>query len=142
MMLEANLFDDQRVSKCSDRHPNHLRLRFSSLTGHCWFPVAPLVRVCNRCNPPVLPCPGKAKLGEDHPNTLTSLNNLAAILEARGHLAEAEPLYREALEKSPEAQLQRFQKGFGQKIRSHILLDFRYRFLMIGTGATMLLGCL
>jgi len=51
----------------------------------------------------VLPCPGKAKLGEDHPDTLRSLSNLAELLEAQGHLAEAEPLYREALEKSPEA---------------------------------------
>ena len=42
-------------------------LRFISLNGHCWFPVAPFVQRCNLCNPPVLPCPGKAKLGEDHP---------------------------------------------------------------------------
>ena len=78
-------------------------LRFISLNGHCWFPVAPFVQRCNLCNPPVLPCPGKAKLGEDHPDTLRSLSNLAELLEAQGHLAEAEPLYREALEKSPEA---------------------------------------
>ncbi|CAL1136671.1 unnamed protein product [Cladocopium goreaui] len=56
--------------------------------------------------------PGKAKLGEDHPDTLNSINNLAAVLEAQ----EAEPLYREALEKSPGAQLQRFQRDFGQWI--------------------------
>ena len=99
---------------------------------------------CNLCNPPVLPCPGKAQLGEDHPDTLNSINNLAAVLDAQGHLAEAEPLYREALEKSPGAQLQRFQRDFGQWIWSHTLLDFRWviRFLMTGTGAAILLGCL
>ena len=70
-------------------------------------------------------CPGKAKLGEDHPDTLSSLNNLALLLKAQGHLAEAEPLYREALEKSPGAQLQRFQRDFGQWIWGHTLLDFR-----------------
>ena len=71
-----------------------------------------------------LPCPGKAKLGDDHPDTLESLNNVASVLEAQGHLAEAEPLYREALEKSPGAQLQRFQRDFGQWILSHTLLNF------------------
>ena len=103
------------------------------------------MRRCNLCNPPVLPCPGKAKLGEDHPDTLLSLNNLAAVLKAQGHLAEAEPLYREALEKGPGAQLQRFQRGFGQWIWSHTFLDFRWlmRFLMTGAAifAAILLGC-
>ena len=101
-------------------------LRFNSLDGHCWFPVAPFVCRCNLCNPPVLPCPGKAKLGEDHPDTLNSINNLAAVLEAQ----EAEPLYREALEKSPGAQLQRFQRDFGQWIWSH------FRWLISGFGFT------
>ena len=89
-----------------------------------------------------LPCPGKAKLGDDHPDTLESLNNVASVLEAQGHLAEAEPLYREALEKSPGAQLQRFQRDFGQWILSHTLLDFCWfiSFLMTATGAAMLLG--
>ena len=84
----------------------------------CWLPVAFVVRRCNLRNPPVLPCPGKAKLGEDHPDTVTSLNNLAGVLEAQGHLKEAEALYREAVEKSPGAQLQRFQGCFGQWICS------------------------
>ena len=61
----------------------------------------PFVRGSNLCNP--LPCPGQTKLGEDHPDTLSSLNNLAALLKAQGNLAEAEPLFREALEKSPGA---------------------------------------
>ena len=119
-------------------------LRFNSLNCHCWFPVAPFVRRCNLCNPPVLPCRGQVKLGEDHLDTLPSLNNLAMVLQAQGRLVEAEPLYREALEKSPGAQLQRFQRDFGQWIWSHTLLDFRWviRFLMTGTGAAILLGCL
>ena len=61
--------------------------------------------------PSVWPCPGQTKLGEDHPDTLGCLNNMAGLLQAQGRLAEAEPLYREALEKSPGAQPQRFQKG-------------------------------
>ena len=96
---------------------------------------------CNQRNPPILPCPGKAKLGEDHPDTLNSINNLAAVLDDQ----EAEPLYREALEKSPGAQLQRFQRDFGQWIWSHTLLDFRWviRLLMTRAAicAAILLGC-
>ena len=137
VMLEADCFDDDRVSKCSDRNPNHLRLQFSSLNGHCWFPVAPLVRGCNLCNPPVLPCPGKAKLGEDHPETLKSLNNLAFLFQAQGHLAEAEPLFREALEKSVGAQLQRFQWDFGHWIWSHTFLDIRYLGLSAALGISL-----
>ena len=36
-------------------------------------------------------------LGEDHPDTATGYNNLAANLNAQGKYAEAEPLYRRAL---------------------------------------------
>ena len=69
-----------------------------------------------------LPCPGKAKLGEDHPETLQRLNNLAALLEAQGQLVEAEPLYREALKKSPGAQPQGFQKGlWAVHLESHLI---------------------
>ena len=64
------------------------------------------MRKCNLWNPPVLPCQGKEKLGEDHPQTLGSLNTLASLLHDQGYLADAEDLFREALEKSPEAQLQ------------------------------------
>ena len=69
---------------------------------------------------------------------------MAGLLRDQGRLAEAEPLYREALEKSPGAQLQRFQWDFGQWIWSHTLLDLRrvIRFLMTGTGTAMLLGYL
>ncbi len=42
----------------------------------------------------------RATLGEEHPNTLTSLNNLATLLQAQGKLAEAEPLLEEALRAS------------------------------------------
>jgi serine/threonine protein kinase/tetratricopeptide (TPR) repeat protein len=37
-------------------------------------------------------------LGNDHPDTLMAMNNMAYVLEERGKLDEAEPLYREALE--------------------------------------------
>ena len=38
-------------------------------------------------------------LGEQHPDTLTSINNTGFLLQAQGRLAEAEPYWREALEK-------------------------------------------
>jgi tetratricopeptide (TPR) repeat protein len=38
-------------------------------------------------------------LGEEHPDTLTSINNMGVLLESQGKLAEAEPYYRDALEK-------------------------------------------
>ena len=37
-------------------------------------------------------------LGPDHPNTASSLNNLAALYDSQGKLTEAEPLFRRALE--------------------------------------------
>ena len=37
-------------------------------------------------------------LGHRHPNTLGSINNLSLLLQAKGDLAAAEPLSREALE--------------------------------------------
>jgi hypothetical protein len=43
-------------------------------------------------------------LGEEHPRTLNSLGNLASLLENQGRLAEAEPYFREALEKSRRVQ--------------------------------------
>jgi len=36
-------------------------------------------------------------LGNRHPNTLTSINNLGMLLMDKGDLAAAEPLYREAM---------------------------------------------
>jgi tetratricopeptide (TPR) repeat protein len=39
----------------------------------------------------------KAKLGPDHPHTLTSMNNLAAGYQDAGQLAKALPLYEETL---------------------------------------------
>ena len=39
-------------------------------------------------------------LGPEHPNTLTSLNNLAVLLYEKGDDDAAEPLYRRALEAS------------------------------------------
>ena len=46
---------------------------------------------------------GRKKLGDDDPDTLTSVNNLAACLEAQGRLQEAEPLFRELLNGRREA---------------------------------------
>ena len=42
--------------------------------------------------------PGRDKLGHEHPNTLTSVNNLADLLQYQGKLEEAEQLFREALD--------------------------------------------
>ena len=36
-------------------------------------------------------------LGDTHPDTLSSMNNLANLLQAQGKLSEAEQLYRDAL---------------------------------------------
>ena len=36
-------------------------------------------------------------LGPEHPNTATSINNLAGLLRTTGRYEEAEPLYRRAL---------------------------------------------
>jgi tetratricopeptide (TPR) repeat protein len=38
-------------------------------------------------------------LGDDHPDTLTSINNMGSLLVAQGKLQAAEPLFREALER-------------------------------------------
>ena len=37
-------------------------------------------------------------LGETHPSTLVSLNNLAGLYESQGRYGEAEPLYEQALQ--------------------------------------------
>ncbi len=42
-------------------------------------------------------------LGEEHPETLTSISNMGALLQSQGRLAEAEPYFREALEKRRRA---------------------------------------
>ena len=89
-----------------NKNHNPLCWRLNSLYyGNCWFQVVPLCG-CDLCSLPVLSCGGKARLGEDHPDVLISLNNLAVLLHDQGRLAEAEPLYCEALEKSSGAQLQ------------------------------------
>jgi hypothetical protein len=41
----------------------------------------------------------KATLGPDHPNTLTSMNNLAGAYRVNGQLAKAVPLYEQTLQK-------------------------------------------
>ncbi|MCH8153607.1 MAG: tetratricopeptide repeat protein, partial [Planctomycetes bacterium] len=37
-------------------------------------------------------------LGDDHPRTLNSINNMGLLLKSQGKFAEAEPYVREALE--------------------------------------------
>ena len=44
-------------------------------------------------------------LGDDHPLTLTSINNMGGLLHSQGKLSEAEPYYRESLEGRRLAQL-------------------------------------
>ena len=39
-------------------------------------------------------------LGEEHPDTLSSINNMGLLLRDQGKLDQAEPYYSEALEKS------------------------------------------
>ena len=39
----------------------------------------------------------KSQLGADHPNVVTSLNNLAALYESQGRYSEAEPHYLRSL---------------------------------------------
>ena len=36
-------------------------------------------------------------LGDEHPETLLSINNMAKMLHEQGRMTEAEPLFREAL---------------------------------------------
>ena len=43
----------------------------------------------------------RSTLGDAHPDTLTSMNNLAELLRAQGKFGEAEPLFREALHALP-----------------------------------------
>jgi tetratricopeptide (TPR) repeat protein len=40
----------------------------------------------------------RERLGQEHPNVASSLNNLAALYKSQGRYAEAEPLLRQALE--------------------------------------------
>ena len=39
----------------------------------------------------------KTILGEEHPHTVLSMNNLAAMLQGREKFDEAEPIYRQTL---------------------------------------------
>ena len=42
-------------------------------------------------------------LGDRHPNTFASINNLANLLQAQGHLADAEPVSNAHLTLPPKA---------------------------------------
>ena len=39
----------------------------------------------------------RSTLGDEHPDTLTSMNNLATLLLGQAELSEAEPLFMEAM---------------------------------------------
>lgn len=39
----------------------------------------------------------RQRLGEEHPDTATSLNNLALLYNSQGRYSEAEPLYKQAI---------------------------------------------
>lgn len=41
----------------------------------------------------------RKELGDDHPDTMTSINNMGGLLHARGEIAAVEPYFREALER-------------------------------------------
>jgi hypothetical protein len=49
-------------------------------------------------------------LGSRHPETLTSLNNMAFLYNAQGRYGEAEPLYQEALQARRELLGSRYQR--------------------------------
>ena len=45
------------------------------------------------------------RLGEEHPDVATSLNNLAGLYASQGRYSEAEPLYEQALEQNKRLQV-------------------------------------
>ena len=90
-----------------------LSINLMVVVGFQSIPVAVFVRRCDLCNLPLLQCPGETKLGRDHEDTLQSLSDLGMVLWMQGRLAEAEPFLRELLERSPGAQLPRFQGAVG-----------------------------
>ena len=66
-------------------------------------------------------------LGERHPDTATSLNNLAYLLEAQGDYAAAKPLYEQAvdisrhnLDLAAAAQTERQQMAMADMLRFHL----------------------
>jgi len=66
-------------------------------------------------------------LGERHPDTATSLNNLAVLLEAQGDYAAAKPLFEQAvdisrhnLDLAADAQTERQQMVMAAKLRFHL----------------------
>ena len=69
----------------------------------------------------------KAVLGERHPDTATSLNNLAWLLEAQGDYAAAKPLLEQAvdisrhnLDLAADAQTERQQMAMADMLRSSL----------------------
>ena len=69
----------------------------------------------------------KAVLGERHPDTATSLNNLALLLEAQGDYAAAKPLFEQAmdicrhnLDLAADAETERQQMAMADMLRFHL----------------------
>mmetsp|Transcript_2074 Transcript_2074/g.5555 ORF Transcript_2074/g.5555 Transcript_2074/m.5555 type:complete len:146 (-) Transcript_2074:53-490(-) len=54
-------------------------------------------KIAESSSPPALDG-RRRELGDAHPSTLSSINNLALFLKDQGKYADAEPLYREALD--------------------------------------------
>ena len=63
--------------------PADHRRRLSRLGDYQAAPAAPGTR----------PGPSPPKLGEEHPDTLNSMNNLALLVQGQGQLAKAQPVY-------------------------------------------------
>jgi Tetratricopeptide repeat len=57
------------------------------------LPAAPIREAPSSAASPLCRSPGP-----EHPDTLSSVNNLAGLYESTGRYAEAEPLYKRALE--------------------------------------------
>ena len=65
----------------------------------------------------------KEVLGERHPSTLTSMNNLAGLYQAQGRYSEAEPLYVDCLALEKEVLGERHPSTLGSEYN---LAAFRY----------------
>jgi tetratricopeptide (TPR) repeat protein len=66
-------------------------------------------------------------LGDTHPDTITSMNNLAGLYKSQGRYGEAEPLYTKAL--------QLCEKVLGKEHPDTITTGLNYISLLINKGS-------